>query len=130
MNKRTAPALAGILALGLFLSACATFQSNAIKSYQVITTGVEAARKGWVDYVTQQRILVAGQPEQAKALELQVLKVGVVYSEYQQAAAAASDALNAYAKAPADQSRVEAAMSALAAASGKLIPLIKQITGK
>lgn len=110
------------------LVACATFESTSYKTISTITTTVEAARKGWVLYVTQQRTLLAGNPAAAQKLETEVAKVGVIYADYQTAMRAAQDAITAYRAGKGTQNGVTLVVNALAAASGNLIALISQIT--
>ena len=110
------------------LVACATFEGNAYKTISTISTTVEAARKSWVLYVTQQRTLLANNPVETQKLEVQVAKVGVIYAEYQTAMRAANDVISAYRAGKDTQGSVTLVINALSSASGNIIALISQLT--
>lgn len=113
-------------ALTLFLTACASFEKNTYRTLGSVATTTEAARKSWVDYVTQQRAL---QPDPAKRqdLEIKVLKVGVIYSQYQTSMRAAQSAIAVYRSAPTNQAPVLTALGAVSAASGDLVALVNSV---
>lgn len=115
-----------VVALALMLAACASFERNTYRTIGSVATATEAARKSWVDYVTQQRAL---QPDPAKRqdLELKVLKVGVIYSQYQTSMRAAQQAIAVYRSAPTNQAPVLTALGAVSAASGDLVALVNSI---
>lgn len=114
-------------ALMFMLAACATFDKNAYRAVSTTTTTVEAARKSWVAYVTQQRVLTPD-AAQRQDLEMKVAKVGVAYGQYQSAMRAAKLAVDAYHLAPTNQAPVLTALGALSAASGELVGLINSFT--
>lgn len=116
--------------LALLLAACASFEVNSYKTLSVTASGVEQARKGWVDYVTQQRTLLATNSPARKGLEEQVAISVVVYDEYQTAMRIAEDAVKAYKLAPTNQAPVTTALNAVAAASGNIIRLVNGFMGK
>lgn len=115
------------VALLTLLAACATFDRNAYNTISTTTTTVEAARKSWVAYVTEQRAL---QPDPVKRqdLETKVAKVGFAYGQYQQAMRAAKLAIDVYHSAPTNQAPVLTAIGALSSASGEIVGLIRSFT--
>lgn len=116
--------------LALLLAACATFETNAYKTLSVTASGVEAARKSWVDYVTQQRTLLATNSPARKGLEEQVAMSVVVYGQYQTAMRVAEDAVKTYKLAPTNQAPVTTALNAVSAASGNIIRLVNGFMGR
>src|SRR5512138_380712 len=116
----------GGLALVIFLIGCATFETGAFRTINSITVTVEAARKGWVDYVTTQRVVLENTPLEAMKLERQVGQVGTAYTQYQTSMRAAKAAVLTYKAAPTNQAPVEVALTAVSAASADLIKLINQ----
>lgn len=129
MNKRTAPALLGVLALGLLLNACTTFEGNAYKVIGTTTTAVEAARKAWVDYVTKQRVVLATNQAELTKLETNVAKVQVVYGQYQVAMQAAHDAVIYYKTHQGTEDSVTLALNTVSASGGSLVALINSLIG-
>lgn len=116
--------------LALLLAACASFEANSYKTLGTVANGVELARKGWVDYVTQQRALLAPDSQARKDLETQVAKSVVVYGHYQNAMAVAEQAVIAYKLSPTNQAPVTTAINALAAASGDIVKLVNGFMAK
>lgn len=110
----------------LVIVGCATFETTAYRTIGTITVTTEGARKGWVDYVTQQRVMLAKRPAEAAELERQVAVVGDAYASYQSAMRTAKAAVITYKQAPADQSGVEKALNAVSAASSDFIALIQR----
>lgn len=117
--------MVGLVAL-VCLIGCATFETNTGKTISSVATTVEAARKAWVAYVTEQRVL---QPNAAlrQDLEKKVAKVGDAYGKYQAAMRTANATLTAYHNAPADQSTVKTALAAVSASAGELVGLINSL---
>lgn len=120
--------MAGLLALFLFASGCASFETGAYRTISSITTTVEAARKGWVDYVTTQRVVLSARPLEANKLEVQVGQVGDAYAKYQTSMRAAKAAVLAYKAAPVDQKPVETALNAVSAAGAEVVKLVNQFS--
>lgn len=120
MRQLTLP----LIAVVACLVACASFDRAAYNTISTTTTAVEAARKAWVDYVTQQRVLIPD-PSKRQDLEVKVAKVGFSYGQYQLAMRVAQDAITSYHMASTNQPAVTTAITALSAAGGDLVALIR-----
>jgi type IV pilus biogenesis protein CpaD/CtpE len=119
-----------VAAMTMVLVGCATPEKAAYNTLATTAQTVEAGRKAWVDYVTQQRQVLATGTQARAELEMQVQQGAEVYAKYQQAMRVARAAVTTWKTAPQDQTALNTALDVLAKTAGEFIKFAGQITGK
>lgn len=111
-----------------FAPGCANLEQSAYRTIGTTTATVKAAKGGWVDYVTQERLVRVG--DSRYDLEKQVEQVGKAYAQYQAAMRILRAAVIEYKTKPETQPALETALKAVENASADLVALIRSFTTK
>lgn len=119
MKKQTFVPIAVLLAFFVFLAGCATTETNAYKVIGTTANTVEAARKGWNDWIR------AGKDKPGERAQAQA-----VYAKYQAAMKVAEAAVTSYRLNPADTTALNAALNALDASKNEIINLFATFYGE